>query len=219
MYIRTYVENILNLAHAAQGAATNAEQGEFERTNRRSSQCTNETTINIYMWMYDDERSFEQSFEQHIRRLLKRSLEQALERPFKRPNDRLTTLHAKPLFELLINKSIVRNILKWLSMMMYIIIDSHLMFDRVCGQFVSTGWWHLICTLYATWWKNIIFYFTRKNIFSQDWFWAWNEKGTYLSFGKIIVICLLRKPVIDSYEKSFMIRRKWRKKKRIILIV
>ena len=72
--------------------------------------------------MYDEERSFERLFEQLSTQSLKRSLEQALEQPFKRPKDRLTDLHAEPLFELLINKSIVRNIFKWLSMMMYIII-------------------------------------------------------------------------------------------------
>ena len=121
------------------------------RTDEAANVRTRQQSTSTCRQMYDDERSFERSFEQLSRRSLKRSLEQALERPFKRPNDGLTDLHAEPLFELLINKSIVRNILKWLSMMMYIIIDSHLMFDRVCGQFVSTGWWHLICTLYATW--------------------------------------------------------------------
>ena len=152
------------------------------QTDEAANARTRQQSTSTCGQMYDDGRSFERSFEQPYRWSLKRSLEQALERPFKRPNDQLTDLHAEPLFELLINKSIVRNIFKWLSMMMYIIIDTLYQHWLV----------HLICTLYTNWWKNIIFYFTRKNIFSQDWFWEGNEKGKQLGFGKIIVVCLSR---------------------------
>ena len=91
--------------------------------------------------------------------------------------------------------------------MMHIIIDIHRLFDHVCGQFFTLAR-YLKYALYATIDAQYYFLFYLKKYFLQDWFWGKIFKGRFLKNMNFIVLRLLTRSFIFTYD-SFMFEKRW----------
>ena len=188
--------NILNLAHAAQGAATNAEQHEFgsRLTNNKSNAWTIQQSTRGYI--YSDAwslffvwvivgKNLTNDFSNLIAWTIAQMIAQTIAQMIKQLINQLTNLYTNHTLN-------------------YWSID-HL-FQRICvaiNDDVYHHWWpqngltaHTVnlsevdgaSNMHAMPWyaqidEKISFsIFLDFFSFSQDWFWEWNKKGKYLGF-------------------------------------